>query len=146
MTQGRIPDFSRYLPALQDQGEALAVNVQDALKARAPVYGGPEPSRTPGTFRDSLVSTVRPTPNGLQVVVDSDDEPVKQFILNGTRPHTIVPRTAKALRFVAGGEVVYTKRVAHPGTAPNDFVGQSYDQLMSLALEAHERALQAALS
>ena len=34
----------------------------------------------------------------------------------GTRPHLIVPRRAKALRFVKGGRVIFARRVHHPGT------------------------------
>lgn len=51
------------------------------------------------------------------------------FQEEGTRPHTILPRTAKVLRFAVGAEgrrlsgrprsgarVVFAKRVRHPGT------------------------------
>jgi hypothetical protein len=36
----------------------------------------------------------------------------------GTKPHIIEPNSAKALRFVVGGIVVYAQRVFHPGTRP----------------------------
>lgn len=42
--------------------------------------------------------------------------PYAKFIENGTRPHVIVPRNAKALRFVVNGQVVFAKKVNHPGT------------------------------
>lgn len=47
--------------------------------------------------------------------------PVKYALLHhqGTRPHVILPRRAKSLRFVVGGKVVFAKRVNHPGTRPN---------------------------
>lgn len=44
---------------------------------------------------------------------------------DGTEPHTIVPRTAKVLRFPTGkGSTVYVyaRRVEHPGTRPNRFL------------------------
>lgn len=47
------------------------------------------------------------------------------YILAGTEPHEIRPRGKKALRFVAGGQVVFATRVQHPGTAPNDFILRS---------------------
>ena len=40
----------------------------------------------------------------------------------GTRPHVITPNTAKVLRFTAGTRVVYTRKVAHPGTRPNRYL------------------------
>lgn len=38
------------------------------------------------------------------------------IVHEGSRPHLIRPRRAKALRFRVGGRVVYAKRVRHPGT------------------------------
>ena len=40
----------------------------------------------------------------------------------GTRPHLIVPNRARVLRFSAGGRVVYTHAVRHPGTRPNKYL------------------------
>lgn len=44
------------------------------------------------------------------------------FVHSGTRPHWIVPVKAKALRFVIGGNVIFAKKVLHPGTRPDEFV------------------------
>lgn len=41
---------------------------------------------------------------------------------NGTRPHMIVPNTAKVLRFTSGSRVIYTRMVRHPGTRPNKYL------------------------
>ncbi|AKJ72563.1 putative major tail protein [Gordonia phage GMA2] len=43
------------------------------------------------------------------------------FHHEGTLPHVISAR-GKALRFVAGGSVLYRKSVHHPGTKPNDYL------------------------
>jgi hypothetical protein len=40
----------------------------------------------------------------------------------GTRPHIIVPNRARVLRFSAGGRVVYTHAVRHPGTRANKYL------------------------
>lgn len=40
----------------------------------------------------------------------------------GTRPHLIAPRRARALRFKSGGRVVYAQQVMHPGTRPNRYL------------------------
>lgn len=45
-----------------------------------------------------------------------------QIVTSGSRPHIIQARTAKALRFVVGGQVVYARRVHHPGTRPNPYL------------------------
>jgi len=40
------------------------------------------------------------------------------FVEFGTRPHVIVPRRARALRFIVDHQLVFAKRVEHPGTKP----------------------------
>lgn len=40
----------------------------------------------------------------------------------GSRPHIIRPRTAKALRFEVGGRTVFAKMVRHPGTRARPFL------------------------
>lgn len=40
----------------------------------------------------------------------------------GAKPHVIVPKTAKMLRFVSRGQVVFAHRVNHPGSKPNRYL------------------------
>lgn len=44
----------------------------------------------------------------------------------GTNPHVIKAKNARALRFVYNGAVVYVQKVNHPGTKPNRYLS---DQL-----------------
>lgn len=45
---------------------------------------------------------------------------------NGTRPHIIRPKRAKALRWVAkNGNVVFARVVHHPGTKPNRYLADN---------------------
>ena len=45
----------------------------------------------------------------------------------GTQPHVIVPVKASVLRFVSReGDLVFTKRVNHPGTEPYSMIGISF--------------------
>lgn len=44
------------------------------------------------------------------------------YVHEGTRPHLIRPQARAALRFQAGGGVVYARRVFHPGTRGNPFL------------------------
>ncbi|WP_319646507.1 hypothetical protein [Streptomyces stelliscabiei] len=46
-------------------------------------------------------------------------------MLDGTRPHTIRPRRAKALRFEAGGQAMFAAYARHPGTRPNNFMARA---------------------
>lgn len=45
-----------------------------------------------------------------------------QYLLYGSPPHVIRPRRRKALRFVAGGRVVFAKQVRHPGQRGDNFM------------------------
>ena len=49
----------------------------------------------------------------------------------GSRPHIITPRDAGILRFSAGGRMIYTHKVEHPGTKPNRYLS---DQLWMVRL------------
>ncbi|MEU9805427.1 HK97 gp10 family phage protein [Mycobacterium sp. NPDC050853] len=51
-----------------------------------------------------------------------DDADYALYVHEGTRPHLIRPRNAKALRFQIGGRTVYAKLVRHPGTKARPFL------------------------
>lgn len=46
-------------------------------------------------------------------------------VWRGTQPHVIEPVDASVLRFTVDGSFVYARRVDHPGTQPNDYVGRA---------------------
>lgn len=58
------------------------------------------------------------TAAGKSVAIGSDS-PIAAIIEYGSRPHTIRPRSARALAFDAGGGTVFAAIVHHPGTKPN---------------------------
>lgn len=74
--------------------------------------------RKPGTAKRSWrAAPPKLLPNGIvQVIVDSDDYPVIIFLEHDTRPHTIVPKRARSLRFPLGASFRYAAKVEHPGT------------------------------
>jgi hypothetical protein len=51
------------------------------------------------------------------------------FVIEGTEPHEIVPKRAKALAFQAGGQTLLRKKVNHPGTQSNDFPTRGIEKL-----------------
>ena len=40
----------------------------------------------------------------------------------GARPHVILPKKGKYLRFAVGGTIVFATRVNHPGNRPNPYL------------------------
>ncbi|XVV34944.1 hypothetical protein ACQPXT_13245 [Streptomyces sp. CA-100214] len=78
----------------------------------------------PGTMGDFVGWRVEEGPGGLQGVITCD-HPAVRYVLDGTRPHLIRPRRAKALRFEVGGRVVFAKLVRHPGTEANNFLAEA---------------------
>jgi hypothetical protein len=40
----------------------------------------------------------------------------------GTKPHVILPKNGRLLRFSRGTQVIFTEMVRHPGTKPNRFL------------------------
>lgn len=65
-------------------------------------------------------TTTRVTRSGPRIHIEAAvDTDYARFVSEGTRPHVIRPRSARALRFTSGGRVVYARKVNHPGTQPN---------------------------
>lgn len=63
--------------------------------------------------------TLRP-----QFTVSTDVE-YAPYVHDGTRPHVIRPRSARVLRFVVDGRVVYARVVHHPGTRGKPFLDRA---------------------
>ena len=101
---------------VKDVRQAAAHSAQVAtrqIKALAPVKTG--------DLRKSVEPHLRPTPNGSigNITVGED---YASHVVDGTKPHRIEAKNAKALRFEVGGRVMLRRAVQHPGTKPNDFV------------------------
>lgn len=86
--------------------------------------------RRPGSLRDSweegeleVVSFQR-----IRVTVLTRDA-VAAHQEYGTRPHRIVARRARALRFWSGGAVVFRESVEHPGTRPLWMMHRAVEEL-----------------
>jgi hypothetical protein len=63
-----------------------------------------------GRLRSSIYSEVKPLYGKVGTIVE-----YAPFVEYGTRPHTIVPKHARALVFTVGGETVFAQYVRHPG-------------------------------
>ena len=57
--------------------------------------------------------------------------PYAVFVEFGTAPHEISPVNASVLAFEAGGKMVFTPLVRHPGTKPNPFMEREAEDTRS---------------
>jgi hypothetical protein len=76
-----------------------------------------------GTLRDSIVGRHLGNYTGQYLWIGSE----RGYALDhheGTKPHIIKPDTAKVLRFVSKGQVIYTPIVKHPGTKANHYLSR----------------------
>ena len=77
-----------------------------------------------GALRASLHMRHMRDPRGQQIWIGSD----LNYALahhEGTKPHVITPKSAKMLRFVSRGTVVYAHAVNHPGTKANKYLADA---------------------
>ncbi|MCX0246409.1 hypothetical protein [Streptomyces drozdowiczii] len=51
------------------------------------------------------------------------------FVNDGTKPHKIRPKRAKALKFNVGGRTVFATVVNHPGTKANPFLDRALQRV-----------------
>ena len=101
----------------------VAGKVQEGAKRRVG-YSLDKPSGEEGGehLRDTIVKRFVTGPEGPSVLVGSA-HPRSRMHHDGTRPHVIVPRKGRVLRFkTSDGRVVYARKVNHPGTRPNPFL------------------------
>lgn len=71
--------------------------------------------------------------------------PTVQYALsvnNGARAHVILPVNAKVLAFKKDGQMIFAKRVNHPGNKPNPFVERTVQKTESGINSLFEQALQ----
>jgi hypothetical protein len=59
--------------------------------------------------------------------------PYAVFVDQGTRPHEIRPANASVLAFEAGGRMVFTPLVRHPGSKPNPFMERAAEDTRNKA-------------
>jgi hypothetical protein len=114
LDQGRLSRFLRLRGGIVERNLARrTARVADIARGLAP-----------GSMPQYIDWHVEEGRDGLQGVITCD-HPATLFVLEGTRPHIIRARRAKALRFEVDGQIVFAKYVRHPGTRPNNFLGQA---------------------
>lgn len=122
-------DPTRVLTDIRAKAPVMAQRVTDAIRAHAPVGKDRPDGYEGGALREGLAPRSVEIPDGVSLQTVSD-RPYAKYVIGGTGPHLIEARTARALRFwVEGGDIVFAKRVNHPGTAPNPFYREAKDEI-----------------
>lgn len=104
--------LQRLLSRVGGPGEALLRRKAERVAELARVYsqghGSIPEGIVVGPYADKSITVISTNPHTL-------------LVHNGSRPHLIRPRRARALRFMVDGRVVYARLVRHPG-----YVGDPY--------------------
>ncbi len=121
---------------------SIAHNVGDFatefIRNEAPVAVG-KPGA--GRLKNSIKHVALMKTGVLELQFWSYEVDYTKWVIRGTHPHVILPKTAKILAWKgADGLMHFAKRVNHPGTAPNPFAQRG----MSKAQDGIRAAIQAA--
>jgi hypothetical protein len=115
--QAMFKTFLMTEPGLRDELDRRMTKAQNVARQLVRVRTG------------RLLSTIRKQPgyiaSGPYVDVVAGKQgltPYMGFEHDGTEPHVIRPRSRKALRFPAGGKIVFATKVNHPGTVGSRFL------------------------
>lgn len=95
--------------------------VERNLRRRADRVATRARQLAPGSMSRTITTRIEGSGRGMTAVVICH-HPATVYVINGTRPHIIRPRRARALRFQSGGRTVYATVVHHPGTSANNFL------------------------
>lgn len=98
-----------------------------------------------GSLRKSIVRGEKGTWAQF-VKAGGKDAPYAQWIEAGSRAHEIKARRARFLRFEQNGQVVFRKRVFHPGTKPARFMQSARDTAEGVANQYLEAGINAAIN
>lgn len=125
------------LRALTGWADDVGPAILQQLKDDAPVYQAPaaDPNPRPGgRLRDSQTVS-RKTEDGSLTLSFAAHTPYATYVRDGTLPHVIAARAARALRFYDDLGVRFAPYVLHPGTAANPWprhvMDRMHDEIMS---------------
>lgn len=104
--------------------DRIAPIVRNGMKAEAPVAKGPGGGR----LRDSIRYQRKTSTAGLSIQFYTNT-PYAAFVVDGTPPHIIRPRAARALHWQTNGNSNFARLVHHPGTKPNPFARKALEEL-----------------
>lgn len=119
-------DVKVNIPAMDEQSRMVAeAGIKEVTEFGLQTLASLTPVRT-GRLRSSYQKFV----SGLSGRITSSASYI-WAVEKGTRPHVIVPRTAKALHFMIGGREVFVRSVRHPGSAGRFFIARAAEIIRS---------------
>ena len=80
-----------------------------------------------GNLMKSINSTAPEEEDDKYSILFRAQAPYAANVEFGTAPHVIEPKDAKALRFKRGDQVVFARKVHHPGTQPQPYMRPAID-------------------
>lgn len=116
--------------------------VRDALKREAPVGKGPSAGRLRKAIRSSRSLSLG---EGLLQIKFKANVPYLPYVLEGTSPHLISAKAARALHWQGTGGDVFRRQVHHPGTKANPFNERAVFPLTPELRALFEAAIEAAM-
>lgn len=129
-----------FLNAAKTWADVIGPPVNAALQAKAPRTGG----RGGGTLAKSIRYERKVTAESVQVQFISN-VPYAPYVIDGTSPHVIEAKAARALAFMwyghAPGAMAFYKRVNHPGTKANPFPKEVLEELSPMIQQALRDAM-----
>lgn len=123
-------DAREFVRAINDLQAGLRNGAHQALVAA--VTAAHDSARTTDLFKDGpdarlRKSIIKGVPDAFSGFIKAGGSEAKyaRFVENGTPPHDIAPKKAKALRFTVSGQTFFRKVVHHPGTAERPFMARA---------------------
>ena len=120
-------DDSKLLSALDRFPDAVLNNIKDALHVGSrDIQDHARQNHRYTTRSGHLANSIRNEVDESLLVayvgLDTGVAHYGEMVHDGTKSHFIFPKQRKALRFVAGNRIAFSKRVRHPGTKPDKFI------------------------
>lgn len=132
-------DFKKYRRATGKDGiEQIREGIREGGRAFAAAVKAEAPVRS-GAGRDSI--GFRTTQDGHTITLSIYGRDYLKYVIEGTKPHDIEPRSGRALHFEWNGHEVFFGRVHHPGTKPNNFPLRAWEKAAPLVLGAIARGI-----
>ena len=117
--------------------------VRTALKDKAPVGKGERPGRLRDAIRYERQTNLGEGQVTLAFVAPT---PYTRFVIDGTRPHLITAKAARALHWVdEAGRDQFRRSVKHPGTKENPFPERAVFPLTGVLHERFRAAIEAGM-
>ncbi len=117
--------------------------VRTALKDKAPVGQGERAGRLRDAIRYERKVSLG---EGLVTLRFDSHTPYTRYVIDGTRPHLITAKAARALHWVdASGRDQFRRSVKHPGTKANPFPERAVFPLTGVLHEKFRAAVEAGM-